>query len=159
MNLRTGAMAVILMIGMGACGDDAGPAVPTVQEEERLSEVVIVATDFAFELSKTSFPAGTLQTTLINEGEQAHQAGYYLLNEGVSFEEFMAEVLEDDSAIPQLASGGRAGHVRGLSPGESGVRPGDDLEPGTYAVLCSVRDLESGKNHYEIGMAASFEVH
>ena len=147
-------MAVIL-IAMAGCGNEKAPTEP---DAASLSKIEIIATDFAFELSEDEFPAGPLETTLINEGEAAHQAGYYLLNEGVTFEEFMAAVLEDDRAIPQMATGGRAGHVRGLSPGESGVRPGDDLEPGTYAILCSIRDTESGKNHYEIGMAATFEV-
>lgn len=154
MTLRAGVLAVIL-IAMAGCGNDEATTEPG---ERGLSKIEIIATDFAFELSDDEFPAGPLQTTLINEGAEAHQAGYYLLNEGVTFDEFMAAVVEDDKAIPQMATGGRAGHVRGLSPGESGVRPHDDLEPGTYAILCSIRNIESGKNHYEIGMAATFEV-
>lgn len=150
-------LAATLLLLLSACGgSEAAPKSDT--EEPARSEVSIVAVDFAFEMSTGEIPAGEVETTLINEGKEPHQAGYYRLNDGIGFDEFVAEITADDSMIPQLASGGVAGHMRGLSAGESGVRPSDTLEPGTYAVLCSIRDPNTGKNHYELGMVARLDV-
>lgn len=148
---------VAALIVIPACGgepsaDGEAAAAPTP------TEVRIVATDFAFEVSPASIPAGVVETTLVNQGQEPHQAGYYRLNDGVTYEDFVAAVIKDDSMIPQLARGGGAGHMRGLSGGETGVRPGDELEPGNYAVMCSIRDPETGKNHYELGMIAQLTV-
>jgi hypothetical protein len=144
-----------MLMVMSSCGGDT-PAAPEGGQGE-ITDIEVVATDFAFQLSSDSIEAGEVRTTLINEGKQPHQAGYYLLDEGVTYDDFMEEVLKDDSAIPRLSSS-PLGHMRPLSGGERGVRPGDDVGAGTYAVLCSIRDPESGKNHYELGMAAELEV-
>lgn len=148
---------VVLLLAMPACGGDplanSEPAEPAAK-----TEVNIVATDFAFELAPDQIPAGSVETTLINEGKEPHQAGYYRLNDGVTYQDFVIAIKKDDSMIPQLARGGGWGHMRSLSSGDSGVRPGDDLEPGTYAVMCSIRDPESGKNHYELGMITPLTV-
>jgi hypothetical protein len=148
--------AGLMLLMMSSCGGNT-PAAPEAGEGE-ITDIEIVATDFAFQLSSASIAAGEVRTTLINEGSEPHQAGYWLLDEGISFDDFMQQVLKDDSAIPQLSSGGRLGHMRPLSGGVRGVRPGDELAAGTYAVMCSIRDPESGKNHYELGMAAELEV-
>jgi len=153
MLLRT-MTAALMLVTMVACGDGSA----SEEQDEVVTDLEIVATDFAFQLSSSSVPAGPVGTILINEGKEPHQAGYYLLDEGVTFEDFMEAVLEDDSAIPQLASGGRQGHMRPLAGGEDGMRPAEELEAGSYAVLCSIRDPDTGKNHYELGMAAALEV-
>lgn len=147
-----------ILLALSGCGGSGDPAAPDVGEAVEPVKITIVATDFAFSLSPTTLPAGEVSTILVNEGTEPHQAGYYLLNDDVSFEEFVTAITKDDSMIPQLASGGRAGHMRGLSGGESGVRTGDALEAGDYAVLCSIRDPETGKNHYELGMVAELKV-
>lgn len=146
------ALIVIPACGGGPSADGESAAAPTT------SEVRIVATDFAFEVSPQSFPAGVVETTLVNEGSEPHQAGYYRLNDNVTFGDFVAAITKDDSMIPQLAEGGRWGHMRSLSGGDTGVRPEDDLEPGNYAVMCSIRDPETGKNHYELGMITQLTV-
>lgn len=148
---------IAALILVPACGDGS-PQAGDGPEPSTTAQVTIVATDFAFEVSPPSVPAGAVATTLVNEGREPHQAGYYRLKEGVTFEDFVTAITKDDSMIPQLAESGGAGHMRGLSRGETGVRPGDDLEPGDYAVLCSIRDPKTGKNHYELGMTALLTV-
>lgn len=154
-DLLSALVCGVMLVGMAACGDDAPEA---SAEDEGGATIEIVATDFAFELSPESVPAGEVETVLINEGVAPHQAGYYKLDEGVTYEDYVDAILDDDSNIPQLSSGGRSGHMRPLVKGKMGSRPGDELEPGTYAVLCSIRDPETGKNHYELGMVAPLEV-
>lgn len=148
---------VAALLVIPACGGEPSTA-REVDTAPTAIEVRIVATDFAFELSPESIPAGVVETTLVNQGQEPHQAGYYRLNDGVTYEDFVAAVIKDDSMIPQLARGGGWGHMRPLSSGDSGVRPGDELEPGNYAVMCSIRDPETGKNHYELGMIAQLTV-
>lgn len=156
-RLLSGLVGGVMLLVMGACGN--GSAEPSGDEEPGSSSVEIIATDFAFELSPSTVPAGEVETILVNEGVAPHQAGYYKLDDGVSYEDYIDAILADDSNIPQLSSGGgSAGHMRPLRKGDRGVRPGDELEPGTYAVLCSIRDPETGKNHYELGMVARLEV-
>ena len=148
---------IATLVAVSACGEGTTP-VSDAPKAPVTTAVNIVATDFAFEISPQSIPSGVVETTLVNEGKEPNQAGYYRLNDGVTFEDFVAAITKDDSMIPQLAESGGAGHMRGLSGGETGVRPGDDLEPGEYAVLCSIRDPETAKNHYELGMTASLTV-
>ena len=155
-NVLRVAMSAVMLFGMAACGDESGTS--EVSEERPMSKIEIVATDFGFELLPDTVPAGEVETALVNEGVAPHQAGYYKLEEGVSYQDYVAAILADDSQIPQLSSGGRSGHMRMVAGGDRGVRPGDQLEPGTYAVLCSIRDPETGKNHYELGMVARLEV-
>ncbi|MCA1707662.1 MAG: hypothetical protein LC808_32080 [Actinobacteria bacterium] len=154
---RTIGLIAAVIVFVPACGEGASPVSDTPATSVTTA-VKIVATDFAFEISPQAIPAGVVETTLVNEGEEPHQAGYYRLNDGVTFEDFVTAVTKDDSMITQLAETGGAGHLRPLSGGERGVRPGDDLEPGEYAVLCSIRDPETGKNHYELGMSALLTV-
>lgn len=154
-NVLSIAGAGVMLAVMGACGN--GSTAPAAEQQPASSSIEIIATDFAFELSPDTVPSGEVETILVNEGIEPHQAGYYKFEEGVTYEEYVDAIVADDSQIPQLSSGG-AGHMRPLRKGDRGVRPGDELEPGTYAVLCSIRDPETGKNHYELGMIARLEV-
>lgn len=148
----------ILVVPLGlAIGCGGSPEEPAAVEQ-RPAGVEIVAGDFSFEVDTESIPAGEVATTLVNRGKEPHQAGFYRLNDGVQYEEFVTEILKDDSQIPQLAEGGGAGVMRPIYPGETYTRPGDDLVPGTYALLCSIRDPKTGKNHYELGMVSRIEV-
>ena len=152
--LRLALIPVVLTAGCGGSTDEpsATKANPTP------SRVEITADDFTFEIEPTSVEAGNVQTRLTNIGEQVHQAGYYRLNDGVGYDDFVEQIAADDSLIPRLAEGGRAGVVRVVYPDDSYVRPGDELTPGTYAVICSIADPDTGKNHYELGMIARLEV-
>ena len=148
-------MWVLSLIVLGACSTNAEEPPAGMEGPAKLE---VTAVDFGFELDREEIPAGVVQTVLINRGRQGHQAGFYRINDGIEYEEFVREIQKDDSQIPQLAEGGRAGVVRVVNPGDSYTRPGDELEPGTYALLCSIRDGKTGKNHYELGMVARIEI-
>jgi hypothetical protein len=147
----------MLLLG-AACGGagtaSTSPEAPAAQP----ARLNVVATDFGFALDRPSIPAGEVSTTLDNEGRQPHQVGYYRLDDGVDYETFVKEVVKDDSMIPQLAEGGRAGVLRAIYPGDSYVRPSDELTAGTYALICSIKDARSGRMHYELGMIERLEI-
>lgn len=151
-------VAVALLLGAACGGGEAGGNAAPAAAEDEPAQVEIVGVDFGFEVEPEVIPAGDVETTLVNEGKEPHQAGYYRLNDGVEYEEFVKAIIADASQIPQLSEGGRAGVMRPVNPGDTYSRPGDELEPGTYALLCSVRDPKTGKNHYELGMVAKVVV-
>lgn len=151
MSVRTWVLA---LLALAACSTNPEESPTQAVAPE---ELVVTAVDFGFELDRETIRAGEVQTVLINEGRKDHQAGFYRLNDGVEYEEFVETILKDDSQIPQLAEG-KGGPLRPVNPGDSYTRPSDELEPGTYALLCSIRDGETGKNHYDLGMIARLEV-
>ncbi len=153
---RCAALLLLLSVACGGAGDTA--ATSGDSPEAPPARLKIVATDFAFALDRPTVSSGEVKTVLVNEGRQPHQVGYYLLNDGVDYETFVTKVIKDDSVIPQLAEGGRAGVLRAVYPGDSYVRPSDELGPGTYALICSIRDTDSGRMHYELGMIERLEV-
>ena len=150
--------AVLFLLLGAACGNAGGTASNGDFAEERPVRLEIAATDFAFALERSTVSSGEVKTVLVNEGRQPHQVGYYRLDDGVDYETFVKKVVKDDSMIPQLAEGGRAGVLRAVYPGDSYVRPSDELSPGTYALICSIRDTHSGKMHFELGMIERLEV-
>ncbi len=151
-------VVLFLLLGVG-CGSLGGSAATSGDSSEaRPARLKIVATDFAFALDQSTVSSGDVKTVFVNEGRQPHQVGYYRLNDGVDYETFVKKVIKDDSMIPQLAEGGRAGVLRAVYPGDSYVRPSDELAPGTYALICSIRDTDSGRMHHELGMIERLEV-
>jgi hypothetical protein len=132
-------------------------------------ELIITATDFDFDLPAT-LPAGAYEFTLINEGEQFHHAQFYKLAEGVSYEEYRDVMLahpeftiESQQAVADLVTGAPTGVLANVRAGETRTATGE-LEPGAYAVVCLLPDLEpgtgvgSGQSHHALGMMAGVRV-
>lgn len=121
------------------------------------TELTLEATDFDFSLPAT-IDAGPVRVTFSNTGKKPHQAFFYELREGVSFERFRAAVMTDNANLPKLA---RSGWVIGigdvLHTGETRTYR-DELTAGRYAVVCFVSDEKTAKNHSELGMIAPLEV-
>lgn len=155
--MKKSLLLLLIALLLSACGEAANEIVddPDTAAEPFLLEVI--ADDFSFELADT-VPAGPLEIQLKNAGIEPHQALIYRLNDGVEYEEYLKSVLDDDSHFPALSA--RVGGVNyGISPGEvEAHEESDPYEPGTYAVVCFIRETESGKNHYELGMIAPFTV-
>ena len=149
--------ALLFLVSV-ACSANVPAATREQPPADQPVQLEIVATDFAFALDNSTVPSGEVKTVLVNKGRQPHQVGYYRLDDGVDYETFVQKVVKDDSMIPQLAEGGRAGVLRAVYPGDSYVRPSDELGPGTYALICSIRDVDSGRMHYELGMIERLEV-
>ena len=164
--------AALASIATAACGggsspggqDRAEPAAPQLQE----SELSITARDFAFDTGGvTSLPGGRVSFTLRNEGKEPHHAQFIELADGVTFEQFeealdTAYDVDDpsdypDEALALMASPQGYGVLSWASPGEE-LTPIDELEPGTYALLCAIESPETGERHYALGMRMAFEV-
>lgn len=159
--MKVAAMVVGLALVATACGGADGSSTPTASVEEgQVTRVEIEAFDFAFKVSPDPVPAGEIETVLTNEGKQPHQAMLYRVNDGVEFDDFKEQVMEDQTVLPQLAEGGKGGVTDAVGDGDSKSAAGDELTPGTYAVICWIRDqsAKTSKNHAELGMITRFEV-
>ena len=170
-GIATIATLVAAGCGRGAPAADQGaPKDEGTSNEEpvRESELSIVASDFAFDTGGvTSVPAGRVHFTLTNEGKEPHHASFYLLRPDVTYEGFAEAVAryadpEDPSDFPdevtELFAEPQAHGVLSLaSPGEE-LTPIDEMDPGTYALLCAIKDPKTGARHYALGMHMAFEV-
>lgn len=159
--MKVTTMVVALVLAATACGGADGSSTQTAATEEaELTRLEIESFDFGYEISPDPVPAGEVETVLTNVGKQPHQVLLYRLNDGVDFDEFKEQVMEDDSVLPQLAEGGTDGMRKALGTGDTESSRGDHLVPGTYAAICWVRDQsgQTTKNHAELGMITRFDV-
>src|SRR6478672_10019398 len=80
-------VALVLTI-VTACGTST--AGPTVQKRN-IPSITIKAMDFSYD-QPASIPAGYVRVSLVNNGLQPHQANIVRLNDGVSFDQLMANM-------------------------------------------------------------------
>ncbi len=159
---------VMLMLVGAACGSDDGDtnAGNTAQEEQEEPEEeteeestpeetgppTIVATEFAFELPET-LPAGETTFQFENAGEQRHIAVWVELLEGKTLTD-VNNFIAESGVSGRPPSWVRPVRAEGFAkPGETTEFKGE-FTPGTYAVLCFIRDKETKKTHAELGMTA-----
>jgi iron uptake system component EfeO len=103
------ALAAIVPV-LAACGD--GSSSETASQSA--SNVTIVATDYAFEPSDVTVPAGEVTFTVRNDGGEEHEF----------------EIMQGDRVVDE---------VEGLIPGlERDLSV--DLEPGEYQIVCQLND-------------------
>jgi plastocyanin len=158
------ALTMVLGLASAACGgsEAAKRGGAPVVEDEAETELTVVASDFGFDLGGVeSVAPGEIQLTLENEGKQSHEAQLYLLNEGVTFEQFAEAAMEGETTrLPAealaMATPGR-GVTSNVDPGESITVPAP-VEAGSYAFVCHILDSKSLSPHYALGMMAPLEV-
>lgn len=165
-SVALGAAALLLLAG---CADDdtttttdattttAGDATTTTEamtDTVSMPTVEIVATDFAFEVSEP-VPAGVVEVTLANEGDEAHHVQIAQLNEDATMEDLQAALESgDESAAMGLIK--LVGGVGIIEPGDSSSAI-VELAEGTHVALCFIAG-EDGLPHLAKGMVAPFEV-
>jgi plastocyanin len=163
-------MALLMMLG-AACGSDeadgdggdaAQNAGQDAPEEEPSPEdtgpPTIVASDFAYEAPET-LPAGETTFKFQNVGKQKHIAVFVELLEGKTLEDVNTFIAEEG------VGGKPPSWVRQVRKAQGFAKPGETTEfkaeftPGNYAMLCFIRDKDSGKLHAQLGMtgAITFE--
>jgi hypothetical protein len=117
-------------------------------------EIVIPATDYAFQLPK-EISAGRTQFRLENRGKVAHEVAMGQLRAGYTA----------DSVLARMAAGGDPGDMTDglvgvLIAGPATTSLGSlsaDLLPGrTYMMICQFKDADSLPPHVVMGMYASF---
>jgi uncharacterized cupredoxin-like copper-binding protein len=144
---RGGGSAVILGAMIGFLASCAG---------ERMNEVTVVGTDYAFQAPATLRPGRTL-FVFENRGRVDHEMILARLKPGVTLQQALE--MQRSGGDPKEVMDAGAG-VLFADPGE--ISPGTllvDLAPGrTYALLCFFRDAEQAPPHAAMGMVASFQV-
>ncbi len=119
-----------------------------------VSEVVIPATDYAFQVP-TKVSAGPTRFRLENRGQVVHEMAMGQLKLGVTA----------DSMLTYAAQGHDPGDLTDGVVGILIAEPGTtalgtltaDLVPGrTYVMICQFRDADSLPPHIAMGMQASF---
>lgn len=117
-------------------------------------ELVMTATDFAFEISGP-VSAGPTLVTMVNDGAEPHHAQLMQLNDGMTFDDVGAALGGQD---PNAIFG-----IGRFVGGPSAAGPGSqsqvilDLQPGVYVALCFIASPD-GVPHLAKGMVQSFEV-
>jgi hypothetical protein len=129
-----------------------GPAGDTVAEAPE-PDATIQGTDFAFGL-ESSMTAGDHVINFENNGQQPHELTLFKLDEGAEVMEIPAAFAPGGSGRPPATA---EGGVVEVAPGDAQSFP-VALSAGRYGVLCFLTDPASGKMHFELGMAAEFEV-
>lgn len=184
--LRLAALLLIpILVSLAGCGD-APPAseatgeapteaaVETAAGEPQAPPVVeIVSRDYEFR-APSELPSGWNTLRMINEGEEPHFLVLWLLPEGKTFDDYIAQVYEPfmaefaryqsgevtrdemlgslGGALPEwldLVRMGRGG-VGLVSPGRTGVTS-VELPPGDYVMECYMVTAE-GEVHNQLGM-------
>jgi hypothetical protein len=152
--LTIGAATMVLALGAAACGgddDDDESASATTTEETSAETVDVTATEYEFELSATP-TADTREITFNNAGQEDHDLIFAKINEGFTL----------DDALEAQGRKGTAEEIRPVlfaKPGDEakGTIELDGLEPGNYAMVCSVSS-KGGPPHFELGMTEEFTI-
>lgn len=131
-------------------------AVSSCAPGDRLREVTVVGTDYAFQVPE-SVPAGPTAFAFENRGRVDHELLISLLKPGATLQQALDAESAGRDAGEFLES---ASSVLYAEPGESSTaRLLLDLIPGrTYAVVCLMRDAEQAPPHAAMGMVTSFTV-
>ncbi|MGD9890558.1 MAG: hypothetical protein AB7N70_13445 [Dehalococcoidia bacterium] len=146
-RLRLGlpALAILALLLAGACGEDSTAA--------EIPGVTVVARDYAFEMPE-EVPAGRVRLTLRNEGPEPHHAQPARLKDGVTLEQFTAQLQQGpEAALPLLSFPGGPGPVASGTSQDVTL----DLVEGQYVMLCFVESPD-GAPHLAKGMMQPFRV-
>lgn len=145
----TAALAVLSLLGafaFAACGDnddadaDSGSAATTVKATEA---------DGTISLDQTSAESGEVTFEIENTGELAHE----LVVLKTDLAEDDLPLLSDGSAVDEEGSGvDVVGERDDIAPGSDAELSFDNLDPGTYVLICNV------PGHYGLGMHTTFTV-
>jgi uncharacterized cupredoxin-like copper-binding protein len=112
-------------------------------------------TEFAFGAPET-VPAGEIEVTAVNNGEQQHEMGVIPLKEGAPPVEELAKM--SDKELEKYTAGPFGGTNGPIKPGEEKTFTLDGSKAASFAFACFVKDPETKKPHVALGMFGSFTV-
>ena len=156
-------LATGLLLFGTACGG-GGDTEPAANEDEETNEesaeeesgtIEVAMTEFAF-AAPESVPAGELEVTAVNNGDQPHEMGVVPLKEGAPPVEELARM--NDKELEKWTAGPFGGTEGPIKPGEEKTFTLDGSTAASFAFACFVKDPESKKPHVQLGMFGSFEV-
>jgi hypothetical protein len=149
----------LLLLALGtvvACAKNTGSntPTPTPTSQRSIPTIMIRAMDFSYKQPLT-IPAGLVDITFVNNGNEPHQAQIARMNNGVTFTQFQDALKQHD---PGAALG-----LATLFGGPNSIMPGKsqevilNLPQGQYASICFVAGRDNVP-HYMKGMIQSFVV-
>ena len=152
------ALPALLAVGLAACGDDGGDAVSAFSVRS-----VAQGDTYRFEGLPGEIEGGTVTFTLDNAdgGESPHEMQILQVDEGTTFEQVQAELLNSEEGAPFPDFVGEiAGGLGTVAPGGQGSVT-QELDEGTYLYFCEVSDDEESEDaptHADQGMQGMFTV-
>lgn len=152
-TVRTSAaVAGLVLIGalaLAGCGDDDDDSTAPDTSDDQVTQVIATEGDGTIELDTASSDGGNVAFTIHNEGELTHE--FVVLKTDLA--EGDLPLTEDGTTVDQSDSGvEELGERDSIAPGATAELSFDDMEPGTYVLICNV------PGHYGLGMHASFTV-
>ncbi len=124
--------------------------------ESPLREIQIVANDYAF-VMPAELPPGPAAFAFKNEGKVRHELNISLLREGVTVEQFMANLWADKPSGPLIE--GPVGVLFAKKESHSSAKLETNLKAGRdYVVICIFRDSAGAKRHHQLGMYSRLHV-
>ena len=152
------ALPALLAVGLAACGDDSGDAVSAFAVRS-----VAQGDTYRFEGLPAEIEGGTITFTLDNAdgGESPHEMQILQVDEGTTFEQVQAELLNSEEGAPFPDFVGEiAGGLGTVAPGGQGSVT-QELDEGTYLYFCEISDDEESEDaptHADQGMQGMFTV-
>jgi len=143
-----GAAAALTLLA-GACSSDDGG-----DEAVAANAVAIGAADYEFTVNAADFVPGMNKLTLTNSGQEDHQVQFVKLADGHTLEDLAAALADPTAGFPEWISA--TGGV-GVIPGGGTATVTQNLEAGSYALLCFIEDAE-GVPHFAKGMATQIAI-
>lgn len=149
-------LALVLAVSLVACGGDDAPeedsdAPPAV--EDNLVDVQLQ--EWAVVPGQTTAPAGEVDFTIQNVGEETHE--FVVVRTDLGFRD-----------LPTAADGSVDEEGEGIEPidevediaSSTTEELTVDLEAGSYVFFCNVVEKDKGEteSHYQNGMSVAFEV-
>ncbi len=130
---------------------------PSTASADAPTQVDVIASDYAFELTTDFVAAGPVTFTLINQGSEPHQMQFAAVPDGFTAEDFVT-TLQSEGELAAFQEFTWAGGVNGVEPGTSQVATAE-LAPGHYVVLCFIPTAgEHGMPHLAMGMIDELDV-
>jgi uncharacterized cupredoxin-like copper-binding protein len=91
---------------------------------------------------------------VVNRGSQVHQASFVRLNAGVSDDDLLTALQQNN---PSRLPGTLIGGMSGLEPGRDGTFTAE-LTPGRYAIMCLFAIPHASESHAAKGMVMNFTI-
>ncbi len=127
--------------------------VPEAALPEGATIIEVQMVDYAFALSETTIPAGPVVFRTVNDSASGagHVNVVVTLLDGTTAE----QVIEGEVDVDQVFQGFFGALY--LEPGQTGDLAFEDLEAGTYFLVCDV-ETDDGTPHFELGMVTQITV-
>ena len=146
----------------GAPGSSAGVGVVASPSPSPVGSLIatdlptldVTATEYAFQLAP-SIPAGPTRVVLTNAGSKDHGALIVRLDDGATYGD-VRSILTGPAGEGLDSVSSPAGGLAFVPPGAS-QSVVIDFQPGTYVLMCYVRD-DDNKPHFAKGQTAPLEV-